>query len=265
MEAINNEFTEHLQTMGFNANFAHGFYTFANKLAGEGFTLRVDGDKFTIQNFAFIKGEQVIGEAASESVLKGIEYLEDVLNMTEQDTQQTLGPHAEVATVSDNVPAKSENKIGDIEQKAIDEHPGTIAALLMLQNTPDSLVLSRKGSGGKMLSYVEGHDMRKMINFACLFNWSTKEVSIREDDYEFSAIVVCEFVFTEGYTVTKTQVGTAQKKFSRTLKDADDKPRCIMIGDTIKSAITDGEKKCISELGVCQDVYSGVHKAKGLK
>ena len=247
----------------FEMTLSKGIYSFLHKGASEGITVEddADNDSIFVSSFAFINGDRAFGEAAAEDTHKAVKYLEGALGLILDEY-----PADDVNT---SVPAKIENKpvlsLGDIAQSAIDNHPGSIAALLMLQNTPNELVKSRKGQGGKVLSYVEGAEMRKMANIAFLFNWSTKNVSIREDEFEFSAIVECEFTFTEGYTVTKTQVGSANKKYSKTLVNADGTPRCIMIGDTIKSAITDGEKKCMSELGICQDVYSGEHKAKGVK
>lgn len=254
---------DEMKYRGFEMTNSKGVYSFLHKGASEGITVEddVDNDRISVSSFAFINGDRVFGEAAAEDTHKAVNYLEGALGLILVEY-----PAEDVNT---SVPAKPENKqvssIGNIEQNAIDNHPGTIAALLILQNTPAELVKSRKGQGGKVLSYVEGAKMRQMANFAFLYNWSTKNVSIREDEFEFSAIVECEFTFTEGHTVTKTQVGSANKKYSKTLKNADETPRCIMIGDTIKSAITDGEKKCMSELGICQDVYSGEHKAKGVK
>ena len=268
MTTLSKNVLEKLKDSGFECNRLNNVYTMVHKKAQEGFI--VYNDK-TIENFAFVDGSRVLGDASSEIIHDGMTWAYDDLfpKTDRQKNNAMVGPHAEIVDdVNTSVPAKIENKqvssIGDIEQSAIDNHPGTIAALLMLQHTPDELVLARKGQGGKVLSYVDGSNMRKMANFAFLFNWSVKNVSIREDEFEFSAIVECTFTFTEGHTVTKTQVGSANKKYSKTLKNEDKTPRCIMIGDTIKSAITDGEKKCMAELGICQDVYSGEHKAKGV-
>jgi hypothetical protein len=262
MVIIDRSVIDEMTYRSFQVQLSRGVYTFINKESQEGILVKDDPDNecVVIESFAFLFGEQVIGEASAEGTVRAVLYLEGALGLSDY----------ECGTQNDNTPVPVRNNdtsytVGDIEQVAIDKHPGTIAALLMLQNTPDELVLSRKGQGGKMLSYVEGAVMTQMANYAFLFNWSVKGVSIREDDKEFSAIVECEFVFTEGYTVTKTQVGSANKKYSKTLKNADKTPQVIMIGDTIKSAITDGTKKCMSALGICQDVYSGAHKAKGLK
>ena len=263
MVSIPRSVIDEMKYRGFEMALSRGTYSFVHKESVEGITVMddLDNDCVSISSFAFMENARVFGEAAAEGTQLAVRYLEGALGLILDEY-----PAEDVKTA---VPAKTDNtpmsSIGDIAQSAIDHHPGSIAALLMLQNTPNELVLSRKGQGGKVLSYVEGAEMRKMANIAFLFNWSTKNVSIREDEFEFSAIVECEFTFTEGHTVTKTQVGSANKKYSKTLKNEDKTPRCIMIGDTIKSAITDGEKKCMSELGICHDVYSGKHKAKGVK
>ena len=56
---------------------------------------------------------------------------------------------------------------------------------------------------------------------------------------------------TEGVIISKTLLGQADKKFAK----SDGKE--IMIGDTIKAAITDAKKKFAAELGLNQNVYSG--------
>jgi len=247
----------------FVSTFNNGIYSFVKRESAEGLTAESDPENGNtlVSSFKFVEGERIFSEEVSEDTHKALSYVRGALGCI-IDEYPAEDVKTSVLVTTENEPIYT---LGNIAQTAIDNHPGSIAALLMLQNTPNELILSRKGQGGKVLSYVEGAEMRKMANIAFLFNWSTKNVSIREDEFEFSAIVECTFTFTEGHTVTKTQVGSANKKYSKTLKNEDGAPRCIMIGDTIKSAITDGEKKCMSELGICHDVYSGKHKAKGVK
>jgi hypothetical protein len=169
---------------------------------------------------------------------------------------------------SDIVPKEDKQLYGILPKYLTDailaKHPGTTAALIGLQKTPPDYVKIIADKSGKPIlkngsetHYVEGHVMKMEANFAFLFNWDTEVLEASEYDYEFTALVQCTFRFTEGSIVVKTQEGGADKKFSKKLKDKEGNPRLIMIADTKKAAITDGVKRCIADLGVNQDVYSG--------
>lgn len=252
MEAINSKFVKHLQKMGFVSNFVHGFYTFANKVAGEGFTLRVDNDEFTIQNFAFIEGEQVHGEAASESVVEGIQYLEDVLNMNVQDTQQKLGPYAEVVTQNDQGVKECVDNIDTalsvmqdiITIDAVTAHPGEIQVLLTLQKTDPTYIKTRPGPKKTTVSYVDGTYMTRALNFAFLFDWSFEVPETRQDGEFFTALGLLT-VNLDGKTITKSQWGSQKMRAG------------MELGDALKGATTDALKKCASMFGIAADVYSG--------
>ena len=241
MEAINRKFVKHLEKMEFNANFAHGFYTFANKLAGEGFTLRVDNDEFTIQNFAFINGEQVYGEAASESVVEGIQYLEDVLNMNVQDTQQKLGPHAEIATFAEDGRSTVTDKI---TKRDLELRTNAIETLLMMQTTDPKYIKTRPGPKKTTLSYVDGTYMTRALNFAFLFDWSFEVPETRQDGEFFTALGLLT-VNLDGKTITKSQWGSQKMRAG------------MELGDALKGATTDALKKCASMFGIAADVYAG--------
>ena len=258
MEAINSEFVTYLENVGFNANFSHGFYTFANKTAGEGFVLRVDNDEFIIQNFAFIDGEQVHGEAASEAVALGIQYLEDVLNMNVQDTQQKLGPYAEVVTPTDQEVRECVDDIDtalsvmqdNITIDAVSAHPGAIKVLLTLQKTPEAYIKSLKVANAKgskpavFVPYVDGQYITRALNFAFLFDWSFEVPETRQDGEFFTALGLLT-VNLDGKTITKSQWGSQKMRAG------------MELGDALKGATTDALKKCASMFGIAADVYAG--------
>jgi hypothetical protein len=258
MVIIDRSVLDEMNYRSFPVQLSKGVYTFTNKESQEGILVKDDPDNecVVVESFAFLNGEQVLGEASAEGTVRAVLYLEGALGLSEY----------ECSTHSKNVPVPVESNkninnaeiapYGDtfIATKAIENHPGSIPALLMLQKTDKSLVKHLPKAGNP--AYVEGHTMIREANLAFLFNWDNEVVDVREDDFEFSVMVKCTFRFTEGHTVTKTQCGQADKKFSKTLK-TDGNPRLILIGDTIKAATTDGIKKCMSELGINQDVYAG--------
>ena len=143
----------------------------------------------------------------------------------------------------------------NLSSELLEKHPGSLGILMMCQHTLDKDIKTKPGRGGKEVPYVEGALMVNQANYAFLFNWDSVIGEFWDDEYEMSVTVKCTFHFTEGYSVTHEQVGTADKKFSKTLKDHEGFPRAIMLGDTRKAAVTDGEKKCMSKLGMNKDVY----------
>lgn len=258
MVTIDRSVLDEMEYRGFPVQLSKGVYTFINKESQEGILVKDDPDNeyVVIESFAFLNGEQVLGEASAEGTVRAVLYLEGALGLSDY----------ECGTQSDNTPIPVESDTtrecmalrpyGDltIAEAAVQQHPGSIPVLLGLQRTHESLVKHLPKSGKP--AYVEGHTMIREANLAFLFNWDNEVVDVREDDFEISVIVKCTFRFTEGFEVVKTQCGQADKKFSKTLK-TNGEPRLILIGDTIKAATTDGIKKCMSELGINQDVYAG--------
>jgi hypothetical protein len=207
---------------------------------------------------------------AAVSIIEQI-LMEDAKEPMEQElaAKEQEPPKQEVESVDAEIITKKDKQLygilpDNLTDELIAKHPGTTAALIGLQKTPPDYVKIIADKSGKPIlkngsetHYVEGHVMKREANFAFLFNWDTEVLEASEYDYEFTALVQCTFRFTEGHIVVKTQEGGADKKFSKRLKDKDGNPRLIMIADTKKAAITDGVKRCIADLGVNQDVYSG--------
>lgn len=266
MVPIDRRVLDEMTYRSFKTQLNKGVYTFTNREAQEGIIVcdDVDNDCIAVHSFAFLNGERVYGEAASMLIARAVWYLQDELGLTDDKSP--------IEADNKPVPVESEQvgectylqPYGDltIAEAAIRKHPGSIPVLLGLQHTHIDLVKHLPKAGKP--AYVEGHTMIREANLAFLFNWDNEVVDVREDDFEISVMVKCTFRFTEGFEVIKTQCGQADKKFSTTLK-TDGKPRLIMIGDTIKAATTDGIKKCMSELGINQDVYAGKWSTNGKK
>lgn len=198
------------------------------------------------------------------SILEQI-FMEDA---PEQAEKEQVTPKQEVEAEGEIVPKNEDQLYGILPENLTDNlianHPGSTAALIGLQKTPPEYVKVISDKSGKPIlkngsetHYVEGHVMNTEANWAFLFDWDSEVLEMSEYEYEITALVKCTFRFTDGKVVTKTQEGGAEKRFSRTLKDSEGNKRWIMIADTKKAAITDGEKKCISKLGVNKDVFSG--------
>ena len=139
-----------------------------------------------------------------------------------------------------------------ITAELMEAHPGTIKALLSLQVAPLQYI---KKDGNK--AYVEGHYVTTCLNYAFKFLWSSKHVETREDDTEFSVVMHFAAKMDNDKWIKKSICGQADKKFSKTIVDENGNRAVIMIGDTIKAAITDAKKKFASELGMFKNVYAG--------
>lgn len=129
-----------------------------------------------------------------------------------------------------------------LTQSLIDNHPGPINVLMTLQNTDEIYKKERKGKGG-MVVYVEGNYVIRALNFAFLFDWSFEIIEVREEETEISVLGKLT-VNVDRKTITKTQFGVHERRNK------------MSVGDTLKSAATDSLKKCASQLGIAQDIYS---------
>ncbi len=249
----------------------NGIHNFINGAIMEGIEVKTD---CSINPYWSDIDERKYGyDAVGNETRNAVSILEQIF--MEDTTVQDMHPEGqeepkqEVETKEAEIITKDEAQLygilpENLTDALIDKHPGTTAALIGLQKTPPDYVKIIADKSGKPIlkngsetHYVEGHVMKREANFAFLFNWDTEVLEVSEYDYEFTALVQCTFRFTEGHIVVKTQEGGADKKFSKKLKDKEGNPRLIMIADTKKAAITDGVKRCIADLGVNQDVYSG--------
>jgi len=128
--------------------------------------------------------------------------------------------------------------------------------------TDQDVVYERKGRGGKTFSYIPGWYVTQKLNEAIgTLAWSDDWEMVTPWEFigkcgQIAVKVTLTVHYSNGRSVSKSQVGSAEVKFLVGTKDPVD------IGDDIKSACTDGLKKCASKFGVAADVYSGKLKAK---
>jgi hypothetical protein len=221
-------------------------------------------------------GERVYGyDHVGNETRAAVSIIEQILMDVDNDNPVAVAnkhevPKQEIETKEAEIVPKVDNQLygiipDNLTNALIDNHPGTIPCLIGLQKTPEQYLCERKGPGNKMITYVEGHVMKREANFAFLFNWDSEVLEVSEYDFEFTALVQCTFRFTEGHTVVKVEEGGADKKFSKTQKDKEGNSRLIMIADTKKAAITDAIKCCLRDMGFNNDVFSGVRKCQKSK
>lgn len=127
-------------------------------------------------------------------------------------------------------------------------HPGAIPILVNLQQTDPIYIKERKGRGG-MVKYVEGSYIIRALNLAFLFDWSFHILDVREDDNEITVLGKL-VVQVDGKTITKTQYGI------HAIQNRKGTSEPLSIGNDMKGAATDSLKKCASQLGIAQDVYT---------
>lgn len=253
----------------FHYSQSNGIHNFINKAIHEG--IEVKGDSSINPFWMEPDGFREYGYSQTGNETRtAVSIIEQILEQAPEPAAKELEPAKQKVETkeADIVPKDDKQLYGIIPENLTDalikNHPGSTAALIGLQKTLKDYVKIIADKSGKPIlkngsetHYVEGHVMKREANFAFLFNWDTEVLESAEYDYEFTALVQCTFRFTEGHIVVKTQEGGADKKFSKKLKDKEGNPRLIMIADTKKAAITDGVKRCIADLGVNQDVYSG--------
>ena len=129
-----------------------------------------------------------------------------------------------------------------------------------LQRTPDRFIRTRPGKGGGTFKYVTGAYMKKTLNY--MFGWLWDSEVVRSENVIIDGVILeivvdvkCTFKVWDEKTqtylmITKTQAGGAEVKYKKGTKIPMD------FANDRKAAITDGVKKCASELGIASDVYS---------
>lgn len=123
---------------------------------------------------------------------------------------------------------------------------------LMLHPTPEKHKKQRKGAKGKVLTYVTGGYITKVLNLAFgPLNWDFEIVKWEILIPAKQCIVQGKLTIRVGDRVTvKHQFGRASVKFFQGTEIPVD------IGNDLKAAATDCEKKCASKLGIASDVYN---------
>lgn len=130
---------------------------------------------------------------------------------------------------------------------------------IVLAPTPQAMVKSKPGRGGRKVSYVEGGYVVSVLNAAFSpLGWDFEIVehgeSNRSTEKSAEGEVWVKGKLTiidhkQGFRVSKTQFG--QHPIHKN----------VPIGDAYKAAATDCLKKCASLLGIALDVYWGQDEA----
>lgn len=252
MRSINKQYTDQLEAMNLSITFSKGMYTIVDKVAQEGIILSCENEEYIIDNFTFINGEQMIGEASSDNIFDAINYLEDALNIgaPASKAEITTPDKREVEDVIENVETALSVMQDNITIDAVSAHPGAIKVLLTLQKTPKAYIKSLKVANAKgskpavFVPYVDGQYMTRALNFAFLFDWSFEVPETRQDGEFFTALGLLT-VNLDGKTITKSQWGSQKMRAG------------MELGDALKGATTDALKKCASMFGIAADVYAG--------
>lgn len=115
---------------------------------------------------------------------------------------------------------------------------------ILTGRTPENKIQYREGPKGTILPYVSISYALETLNRAFGHRWSINIVSkeIRDEDVIVHIRLILHL--PDGNKIVKEQYGSDTKKQN------------ISWGDTLKSATSDGIKKCLSEVGWAADVYS---------
>lgn len=122
---------------------------------------------------------------------------------------------------------------------------------LLFKATPSQHKYTRPAKGGGKWTYVKGTYVKKVLNFITGFNWDFEIVKENLLIDAGQVIILGKLTLRlEGQEIVKMQYGRADIKFKKGTQIPLD------IGNDFKAAATDSLKKCASEFGVAQDVYS---------
>lgn len=132
------------------------------------------------------------------------------------------------------------------------ENRNEIIKSIITGKTPERFIRTREGTKGKIFKYVPQGYFKKSLNMMFgLHGWNTdvKQILTRElkdGKIDIAVVVrleVCYIVDGKEIWRHKEQAGSA-KAFAET-----------EYGDALKAAISDGLKKCCSDMGIAGDVY----------
>lgn len=119
----------------------------------------------------------------------------------------------------------------------------------LVQKTPPQHIYTRPGKGGQTFTYVTGHYVEKVLNYAFGWNWDFEIVAHGREGSQVWVQGKLTVKDDRNHTITKSQFGRADIKFLKGTKDAVD------FGNDLKAASTDAMKKCASLLGIASDIY----------
>ena len=122
---------------------------------------------------------------------------------------------------------------------------------MLTQTTPKTAILTRKGKGGKVFSYVPHAWVTEKLNeaFGWAWSWDIVEWHILPDTDPTEVFVLGKLtVHTPHGELVKSQFGSADVKHDRN-------GVVLSIGDDLKAASSDALKKAASLLGIALDLY----------
>jgi len=117
-------------------------------------------------------------------------------------------------------------------------------------------IKQREGNFGKMLDYIEGHNVIHRLNDAFEAEWSFSILKHEILDATGEVIVLGEL---KAGDVIKTQFGSSR------ITRARETGEMVSLADDLKAAATDSIKKCASLLGIGLHLYNGDKQAAGQK
>lgn len=116
--------------------------------------------------------------------------------------------------------------------------------------TPPQCIKQRQGRGGLKLSYVEGHYIKRLLNYFFPGAWEFERTGGERVDDQLTVFGKLTIHCKDGARAVSS-TGSAEIKYVKNSK----KP--VSLGDDWKGAETDCLKKCASCFGFAADVYSG--------
>ena len=128
----------------------------------------------------------------------------------------------------------------------------TAVQTIINQVVPPSVIKTRPGRGGKTFSYVSHDWVTKTLNEAFGFDWDfepmPETMSLQDDGIG----LFCRLTVRIGeHRITKVEYGWKETILNR------DSNRAMGTGEQIKSAISDGLRRCAMRLGLGLSLYGG--------
>lgn len=139
---------------------------------------------------------------------------------------------------------------------------------LVSGKTPLAEVRKKPGKGGQEENYVNGYYMFRQVSLITGFRWSSKCIKERffPDEInpsEVGALMEVEIHDQSGNIFSHQSWGSSdikryeKDKFNKDGKKIHNAGDTISIFNDLKSAYTDGIKKCLSYFGIANDIYGG--------
>ena len=120
---------------------------------------------------------------------------------------------------------------------------------LITGTTPKKVIFKRPARGGMQVDYIPGWWFIQQLNALFYHCWDLEVLNQDIGKMQVWALVKLTVRGPDGLVVTKTQFGGSDIK---RLKGTE---TVIDVGDDLKSAVTDGLKKCATLLGIASDIY----------